>query len=132
MTLVHGSPRDPIWEYVTTTPVARASMASLSTPYALHGHTHVPIAWREDDGRVEALEPSDGSSLSLDGRRLLLNPGSVGQPRDGDPRAGALVLDTTARTVTWRRVAYPIAAVQADIRAAGLPRALAERLPLGL
>ena len=132
MTLVHGSLRDPIWEYVTTTPVARASLAALTTPYGLHGHTHVPIAWREDDGRVEALGPSDGSALPLDERRLLLNPGSVGQPRDGDPRAAALVLDTTARAVTWRRVPYPIEKVQADVRAAGLPRALAERLALGL
>jgi diadenosine tetraphosphatase ApaH/serine/threonine PP2A family protein phosphatase len=132
MTLVHGSPRDPTWEYVTTAPVARANLATLTTPYALHGHTHVPVAWREDDGRVEALGPSDGSALPLDGRRLLLNPGSVGQPRDGDPRASALVLDTSAREVTWRRVPYPIAGVQADLRAAGLPRALAERLGLGL
>ncbi len=131
MTLVHGSPRDPIWEYVTTTPVARANLAAFTTPYLLHGHTHVPVAWRDDDGHLEILGPSDGSELPLDERRLLLNPGSVGQPRDGDPRSGALVLDTAARRVTWRRVPYPIDAVQADMRAAGLPARLVERLSRG-
>ena len=128
MTLVHGSPRDPTWEYVTTTPDARANLAVLVTPYCLYGHTHVPAAWREDDGQVEALGPSHGSALALDGRRVLLNPGSVGQPRDGDPRAAFLVLDTEMRRVTWHRVAYPIATTQADIRAAGLPDWLADRL----
>jgi len=131
ITLVHGSLRDPIWEYLMTTSDARASLAALATPYCLYGHTHVPAAWREDDRRVEPLGPSHGSVLSLDGRRLLLNPGSVGQPRDDDPRAGALVLDTKARRVTWHRVAYPIAKTQADIRAAGLPGWLADRLADG-
>jgi diadenosine tetraphosphatase ApaH/serine/threonine PP2A family protein phosphatase len=131
MTLVHGSPRDPIWEYVMTTPDARANLAALATPYCFFGHTHVAAAWRDDGGRVEPLDPSPGSVLALDGRRLLLNPGSVGQPRDGDPRASALVLDTEARRVTWHRVAYPIAKTQADIRAAGLPGTLADRLAGG-
>ncbi len=130
MTLVHGSPSDPTWEYVTTTADARANLAAFATPYCLHGHTHVPVAWRDDDG-IELVQPSDGSQLVLDARRLLLNPGGVGQPRDGDPRAAALVLDTAARRVTWHRVAYPIRAVQADIRAAGLPEMLAARLAIG-
>jgi diadenosine tetraphosphatase ApaH/serine/threonine PP2A family protein phosphatase len=132
MTLVHGSPRDPTWEYVTVEPDARANLAAFATPYCLYGHTHVPAAWREKGGRAERLGPSDGSALALDGRRLLLNPGSVGQPRDGDPRASALVLDTQARRITWHRVAYPIGAVQAAMRAAGLPSRLVERLELGL
>ncbi len=131
MTLVHGSPRDPTWEYVTTTPAARVNLAAISTPYCLHGHTHVPVAWRDDDGQVELVRPSDGSELALDARRVLLNPGSVGQPRDGDPRASALVLDHEARRVTWHRVEYSVRAVQADIRAAGLPAWLADRLATG-
>jgi len=131
ITLVHGSPRDPTWEYVTTTPAARANLAASATTQCLHGHTHIPIAWRDDDGHVEAVRPSDGFELVLDERRVLLNPGSVGQPRDGDRRASAMVLDTEARRVTWRRVEYPIAAVQADIRAAGLPAWLADRLATG-
>jgi diadenosine tetraphosphatase ApaH/serine/threonine PP2A family protein phosphatase len=131
MTLVHGSPRDPTWEYVTTSPAARANLEAFSTPYCLHGHTHIPVAWRDDDGNIELVRPSDRSELGLDARRLLLNPGSVGQPRDGDPRASALILDTGAGRVTWRRVEYPIRAVQADIRAAGLPAWLADRLASG-
>ena len=103
-TLVHGSPRDPIWEYVTSTPVARASLAALTTPYGLHGHTHLPIAWVEEDGRVDAMSPGDGSTFRLDGRRALLNPGSVGQPRDGDPAASCLVLDTDRLTVSRDRI----------------------------
>ena len=131
ITLVHGSPRDPTWEYVTTSPAARANLAAITTTHCLHGHTHIPIAWRDDDGHVETVRPSDGSELVLDERRVLLNPGSVGQPRDGDPRASFLLLDTDARRVTWRRVDYPIRAVQADIRAAGLPAWLADRLATG-
>lgn len=131
-TLVHGSPRDPIWEYVTSIPVARANLAALETPFGLHGHTHVPIAYREDDGRVEAMSPGDGSSLPLDGRRLLLNPGSVGQPRDGIPSASYAVLDADAGVCTWHRVPYDIPAVQRAMRAAGLPVRLVDRLSHGL
>jgi diadenosine tetraphosphatase ApaH/serine/threonine PP2A family protein phosphatase len=130
-TLVHGSPRDPVWEYVVTTPDARANLAAFATPWCLHGHTHVPAAWREQGGRVELIRPGDGSHVPLDERRLLFNPGSVGQPRDGDPRASFLVLDTAAGRATWHRVPYPIASTQRDIRAAGLPGWLADRLAVG-
>jgi predicted phosphodiesterase len=131
-TLVHGSPRDPIWEYVTSVPVARANLAALTTRYGLHGHTHIPVAFREDDGRVEAITPGTGSVLGIDERRLLLNPGSVGQPRDGDPAASWLTIDTAAGTCTWRRVAYDIGTVQAAMTAAGLPRRLVDRLSYGI
>jgi diadenosine tetraphosphatase ApaH/serine/threonine PP2A family protein phosphatase len=131
-TLVHGSPREPIWEYITSVPVARASFATLDGRIGLHGHTHLPAAFIEEDGRIEVVSPSDGSELELRGRRALVNPGSVGQPRDGDPRSSFLVLDTNADTVHWHRVGYDIAAVQAAMRAAGLPLALASRLGLGL
>jgi len=130
--LVHGSPRDPTWEYVTSVPVARANMAVLTTRYGLHGHTHIPIAFREDDGRVEAITPGTGSVLPLDERRLLLNPGSVGQPRDGEPTAAWMVLDTDAATCTWSRAAYDIRTVQAAMREAGLPARLADRLSFGI
>jgi diadenosine tetraphosphatase ApaH/serine/threonine PP2A family protein phosphatase len=131
-TLVHGSPRDPTWEYVTSIPVARANLALLTTPYGLHGHTHVPIAFREDDGRVEAINPQEGSTLALDERRLLINPGSIGQPRDGDPTASYLVLDTDRQSVAWHRVAYDIGRTQSAMRAAGLPARLVSRLEYGL
>ena len=130
-TLVHGSPRAPIWEYVTSAPVARANFAAVDTPYALHGHTHVPAVYRDDDGAIELIAPRDGSALRLDGRRVLLNPGSVGQPRDGDPDASYVVIDTDAGEATWHRVPYDIAATQAAMRAVGLPERLIARLEYG-
>ena len=107
-TLVHGSPRDPIWEYVTSTPVARAGIAALQTDFGLHGHTHVPIAYLEEDGHLETMSPGAGSRISVLGRRALLNPGSVGQPRDGIPTASWMVLDTDAQSATWHRTAYDV------------------------
>ena len=130
--LVHGSERDPVWEYVTSVPVARANLAVLKTRFGLHGHTHLPMAWAERDGRVEAIAPGPNSTFQLNVDRALLNPGSVGQPRDGDPTAGYLVLDDDAGLCTWRRVAYDIPAVQVAMLDAGLPRRLAQRLAFGL
>jgi len=131
-TLVHGSPRDPIWEYVTSTPVARAAFLDLDTPHCLHGHTHVPMGYLEEDGTLETMSPGAGSRLELGARRGLLNPGSVGQPRDGIPASSWLVLDTDAATATWHRTAYDIATVQAAMDALRLPPRLVERLAYGL
>jgi len=130
--LVHGSPRDPTWEYVTTTPVARAGIAAMPTTGGLHGHTHVPIAFLEEDGRLETMSPGAGSRLVLDGRRALVNPGSVGQPRDGIPTASWLLLDTDDRSVTWQRTAYDVASVQEAMVDLGLPDRLVARLAYGL
>jgi predicted phosphodiesterase len=130
--LVHGSPRDPTWEYVTSTPVARAAMASLGERSGLHGHTHLPVAFIEEDGRLETMSPGAGSRLTFDGRRVLLNPGSVGQPRDGIPTAGWMLLDTGAGTATWRRTSFDIATVQAAMVALALPDRLVARLAYGL
>ena len=131
-TLVHGSPREPLWEYVTSVPVARANLALLGSRVGLHGHTHLPVAFVEEDGRIDVVSPGDGSVLELRGRRALVNPGSVGQPRDGDPRSSFLVLDTDADTVSWHRTGYDIAAVQASMQGTGLPASLAARLSVGL
>jgi diadenosine tetraphosphatase ApaH/serine/threonine PP2A family protein phosphatase len=130
--LVHGSPREPLWEYITSVGVARANLARLEAAVGLHGHTHVPGAWIDAGDRVELVRGTDGSVLQLDDRRSLVNPGSVGQPRDGDPRASYAILDPEARTVAWHRVPYDFAAVQADMRAAGLPGSLSARLSVGL
>jgi diadenosine tetraphosphatase ApaH/serine/threonine PP2A family protein phosphatase len=130
--LVHGSPREPLWEYITSSSIARDSLAVLSEPIGLHGHTHVPVAFLEDGNDVERFSPRDGSTLDLRGRRALVNPGSVGQPRDGDPRASYLVLDTATASIAWHRVAYDIEPVQAAMRAAGLPGFLVSRLSIGL
>jgi diadenosine tetraphosphatase ApaH/serine/threonine PP2A family protein phosphatase len=129
--LVHGSPREPIWEYITTSGVALANLALLEAPLGLHGHTHIPVAWIEDGGRVELVRAAREASLELGRRRALVNPGSVGQPRDGDARASYAILDPTAGTVHWRRVAYDIESVQASMRDAGLPASLSARLAIG-
>jgi diadenosine tetraphosphatase ApaH/serine/threonine PP2A family protein phosphatase len=130
--LVHGSERDPVWEYVTSVPIAQANLAVLGTRFGLHGHTHLPMAWAERDRTVEAIAPGPGSTFQLTDDRALLNPGSVGQPRDGVPTASYLLIDDAAGLCTWRRVAYDIAAVQAAMLEAGLPRRLADRLSFGL
>jgi predicted phosphodiesterase len=131
-TLAHGSPREPLWEYITSSPVARANLAFITTRFGLHGHTHLPIVWAEEDGRIVSIAPGDGSSFALEGRRALINPGSVGQPRDGIPTAGYLVLDDEAGRVTWHRVPYDIVAVQRAMRAVRLPARLSERLSHGI
>jgi predicted phosphodiesterase len=132
LTSVHGSPRDPIWEYVSSTAIARASFAAMTTTHGLHGHTHVPIAFLAGDTRLEVVAPSEGVALVFGSRRAFLNPGSVGQPRDGDPRASYLVLDPETGSATWHRVPYAIDAVAAEMRSVGLPSRLADRLRFGL
>lgn len=131
--LVHGSPLDPTWEYITSAPVAAANLdalARLGAMRGLHGHTHVPGAWRREGPRVAFRSPG-GAALALDERATLLNPGSVGQPRDGDPRAAFAVIDDRAATCEWHRVAYDVSAVQSAMTAAGLPRRLVMRLAVG-
>jgi diadenosine tetraphosphatase ApaH/serine/threonine PP2A family protein phosphatase len=104
----------------------------LTSPVGLHGHTHVPVVWLDAENRVELVRPGNGESLELGGRRALVNPGSVGQPRDGDPTASFLILDPDAGLITWHRTAYDIEAVQEAMRAAGLPGSLRTRLSVGL
>jgi predicted phosphodiesterase len=134
-TLVHGSPRDPTWEYVYSAGVARANMPLFETPYCLVGHTHVPLVFRQRS-RVESLGVREGTTFALGAERLIINPGSVGQPRDGDPRASAMLIDTDAGdgagTLEWHRVEYPIGQTQELMEQAGLPRRLAARLQFGL
>lgn len=131
-TLVHGSPRDPIWEYLFSVPTARLNLAAFDTPYCIVGHTHHQLTFRDDQGQVEALLASHGARLELDERRCILNPGSVGQPRDGDPRACGMTLDTESGMVEWLRVEYPVEVTQEAIRALPLPERLADRLELGV
>jgi diadenosine tetraphosphatase ApaH/serine/threonine PP2A family protein phosphatase len=131
-TMVHGSPRDPIWEYLFSIPAARINLAAFDTPYCLVGHTHHQVTFRDDHGQVEALLAGDGGHLALDERRCILNPGSVGQPRDGDARACAMTLDGEPGEVEWFRVEYPIETTQRDIRALPLPERLADRLAHGV
>lgn len=131
-TLAHGSPRDPLWEYLFSVPAARINLGAFETPYCIVGHTHHQLTFRDDKGQVEALLADDGGELMLDERRCILNPGSVGQPRDGDPRGCAMTVETDSRQVEWLRFEYDIASTQADIRALPLPGRLADRLEMGV
>ena len=130
-TLVHGSPREPLFEYVMSRATARPSIEILASVYGAVGHSHIPVLFRLDGEDMEVILARDGMTVELDERRLIANPGSVGQPRDGDPRASAFLLDTEARTLTWRRVSYAVEEVQAAMRTAKLPRRLIERLSHG-
>jgi diadenosine tetraphosphatase ApaH/serine/threonine PP2A family protein phosphatase len=131
--LFHGSPRDPVWEYVLSEYVALAALDATTAPAVLVGHSHVALAIGiARDGRsiVGGLAPA-GSTVSFAEQRWLLNPGSVGQPRDGDPRAAYLVLDLDGRVAEFHRIDYDVAATQREIREAGLPAILADRLAVG-
>jgi diadenosine tetraphosphatase ApaH/serine/threonine PP2A family protein phosphatase len=128
--LFHASPRDPVWEYVLTTGQARAALEAVEAPLTFVGHTHAPAAWhRAEDGTVRAV-PLEGP-LPLAPGRWLVNPGSVGQPRDGDARAAWVLADPAAGTLELVRTPYDVAAAQGAILAAGLPAVLARRLADG-
>ena len=130
-TLVHGSLRHPIWEYLLSEGAARATFQLLDTSYCLVGHSHVPSLCRETQRgpRFESLR--EGGPLELGEERWIVNPGAVGQPRDGDPRASYVIYNDTSQTLMYQRVEYDIAATQEKMRRAGLPAPLADRLSFG-
>ncbi len=131
--LFHGSPRDPVWDYVLSAEAAEAAFELTEEPLVLVGHSHVPLDLAEAEGALAGGVAPEGTEVELgSGARLVLNPGSVGQPRDGDPRAGWLLLDYGAGRASFRRVAYPVERTQQELRERGLPDALAERLARGI
>jgi len=131
-TLVHGTLRWPIWEYLLSAEQAGEQFSLQETPYSLVGHSHVPFVAEERPGQPPALEYlADGQTVELGGGRLILNPGGVGQPRDGDPRAAYALYDTEADAITLHRLEYDIAETQRKMKAAGLPSYLIERLSVG-
>ena len=132
-TVVHASPRQPIWEYILNRYIARDNFAYFDTPYCLVGHTHVPVVFHEPGLNGECGEslPDCGEVWPLDGQRLIINPGSVGQPRDSNPDASYAFLDTEARTWEYRRVPYDVALTQQQMRAAGFPERLIVRIAYG-
>jgi predicted phosphodiesterase len=130
--LYHASPRDPVWEYVLSALLAELCFDVQPQRVALIGHSHVALSFVRPEGDVATGEPRrDGDELDIGLGEWLLNPGSVGQPRDGDPRAAWLMLDLDRWRATWRRVEYDITGAAAAIRAARLPDSLAERLGYG-
>ena len=141
-TLVHGSPRQPVWEYILSDAQAIPNFAHFETAGCLVGHTHVPALYIAESrgpdaggwqrGQVLGRVPGPGDTVKVDGQhRMIANPGGVGQPRDGDPRAAYAVYDGDTRTLEWRRAEYPIDVTQQRMREFGLPIRLIERLSYG-
>lgn len=133
VTLLHGTPSDPVWEYflpqmMTKTDVAE-SFQQIYTPSCLVGHSHIPFICLEDGAHFIGL--AQGQKKMLNQTRCVVNPGSVGQPRDGDPRAAYALYDADADSLTHYRVDYDIEAAQAKITEAGLPDILSSRLAVG-
>ncbi len=133
MELCHGSPGDED-EYIFEPATAEEALRAARAPLCFFGHTHVQVGYRLSAGSLGMILPEADAATEVvlePGLRYLINPGSVGQPRDGDPRAGYAVYDSEAGVVRLHRVGYDIAGAQADILAAGLPEALAHRLAIG-
>jgi diadenosine tetraphosphatase ApaH/serine/threonine PP2A family protein phosphatase len=132
--LYHASPRDPVWEYVLAVDQARECMAEQSARVSLIGHSHVALWFSDGPGPTASDgggQAEDGREINLAESRWLLNPGSVGQPRDADPRAAWLELDTDVWKAIYHRLAYDIDEAAEAIRGAGLPELLADRLYVG-
>lgn len=155
--ITHASPREPVWEYILTPGIAMENFAAFHEPICLVGHTHKPaiFRWRiASDGEetatpgqaalavpaysgvatVDMLQPVEGEPILLETsahQRLILNPGSVGQPRDNDARAAYAIMDLETMSWCYRRVEYPIELTQSQMRAAGLPQRLIDRLSFG-
>jgi predicted phosphodiesterase len=129
--LYHGSARDPIWEYVLSDEAALATLDLAGSPLVLVGHSHAALFVVQSITGLDGGLAAADTELEVAGMRALLNPGSVGQPRDGDPRAAYLLLDLDAQRATFRRVEYDIERTQTEMREAGLPEMLSARLTLG-
>lgn len=133
-TLAHGSPRQPIWEYITHEGRATPNFQHFNTLGCLVGHTHTPALYVQRAGSRNTLGrvPEPGEKLILrETDRFIANPGGVGQPRDGDPRAAYAIYDSDAETLEWRRVTYPVEVTQRRMRESGLPARLIERIAFG-
>jgi len=132
VTFAHGSPREPVWEYLLDTRNATENFGYFKTEYCLIGHTHLPTMYtlKEGDYQAKLIVPEQGNVVDLE-PRAIVNPGSVGQPRDRDPRAAYAVFDTEKLTVEFHRVPYDIQSVQERMRKADLPHRHIQRLADG-
>lgn len=132
VTLAHGSPRQPVWEYLLDTRTATQNFAYFETPYCFVGHSHLPVIYQMSNGRshCELIIPQMQTTLPVI-PRAIFNPGSVGQPRDRDPQAAYAIFDPEKLTWEYRRVPYDIASVQARMQSAGLPARHIQRLAAG-
>jgi predicted phosphodiesterase len=132
ITLVHGSPRQPVWEYLLDTRTATANFDHFDTLFCFVGHTHLPVIYYlpDDQRTAHLIVPEDSTQVAL-APRAIINPGSVGQPRDRDPRAAYALLDMDDYTCEWHRVVYDVASVQDRMRQAELPERHIVRLTAG-
>lgn len=130
-TMVHGSLRDPVWEYLVDQQAALATFGLLETGRCLVAHSHIPFVCRESEDGPQFERLPEGVATPLGQGRTIVNPGSVGQPRDGDPRAAYILLDTGLATVTLHRISYDIPTTQEKMARADLPAPLIDRLSLG-
>jgi predicted phosphodiesterase len=132
-TLAHGSPREPVWEYILDPLIAALNFPHFETPICLVGHTHTPVIYRlmTDRGDTDAAQPVYRTQLELNGHRLIINPGSVGQPRDSNPDAAYALLDVEKGIWEHRRIPYPINKTQEKMRRADMPERLIVRLEHG-
>jgi len=133
ITLVHASPREPIWEYILDPLIAALNFPHYQTTYCLVGHTHTPVTFKLENerGDVRVEKPVYDELLQIDKMRQIINPGSVGQPRDSDPRAAYAFLDVERMTWQGYRIPYDIPAVQKRMRKHDLPERLINRLENG-
>ena len=134
ITLVHASPRDPVWEYMVSRETARDNLAFIETPICLYGHSHIPIMFRKPWDGLKVLEESLRVNASIrltTYDQVFINPGSVGQPRDEDPRASYALIDLDGMTLIHRRVQYDFPATQRLMKAAKFPGRLIRRLRFG-
>ena len=130
-TMAHGSLRDPIWEYLLDQEAATATFHLLKTLRCLVAHSHIPFICVDAPRGPAFLPLPEGKPMPLKDQRIILNPGSVGQPRDGDPRASYVMYDDSTQSVTLHRVEYDIPATQEKMAHAKLPEPLITRLALG-
>jgi predicted phosphodiesterase len=132
-TLVHGSPREPVWEYILDPLIAALNFPHFETPYCLVGHTHTPIVFEVigEKGDTEAYPPIYSKGRTLNGNRQIINPGSVGQPRDSNPDAAYGLLDVSNGVFEHRRISYDIAEVQGRMHRNDMPERLIVRLEHG-
>ena len=132
-TLVHASPREPVWEYILEPVVASLNFPHFETPYCFVGHTHQPIIFEmiNDQGEARQRLPRYREAHTLNGNRQIINPGSIGQPRDQNPDAAYGILDTETGVFEHRRVPYNIGDVQNRMRSFNMPDRLITRLEYG-
>lgn len=130
-TLVHGSLREPVCEYLVSIPSAMETFRLLESRFCLVGHSHIPFVCREGDMLCNFYDFPEGEAVRLDKERMIINPGGVGQPRDGDQRPSYAIYDSDEQSLCRHRVTYEIVATQKKMRFAALPEGLITRLDFG-